>query len=287
MKKISVLLMALCLSMNICYAFAEDVQPSARVNPSANMKSKTEEKAATPDTKKAAVKAISPKNVKAILQKSDDVMRGNTSQAEYTMVVQSKRWKRTMKMKSWTEGTKKAFILITFPSRDKGATFLKLNNEMWQYIPKIERTIKIPPSMMMQSWMGSDFTNDDLVKESSIVEDYTGKILSQDNESWKIELIPKPDAAVAWDKVIIWINKKTYLPMKEEFYDEDGELVRVMNFSNVLKTGNRFYASKMEMIPKTEDKEGNITTVYIKNMVFDQPIRKGLFSLGSLKSMSR
>ncbi|MBU0580568.1 MAG: outer membrane lipoprotein-sorting protein [Candidatus Margulisbacteria bacterium] len=215
------------------------------------------------------------------------MMRGTTSQGEYEMIVKTKRWKRTMRMNYWSQGTEKSFVLVTYPARDKGTTFLKLKNEMWQYVPKIERTIKIPPSMMMQSWMGSDFTNDDLVKESSIVEDYDGKILSQDNTSWKIELIPKEEAAVAWGKVIVWIDKKTYLPTKEDFYDEEGVLVRIMRFEDVKKSGNRYYPEKMYLEPQTEDKEGNSTTFIVKSIVFDEPIKEGLFSLKSLKSMSK
>ncbi|MFC1517483.1 outer membrane lipoprotein-sorting protein [Candidatus Margulisiibacteriota bacterium] len=226
-------------------------------------------------------------DIESILEKSDQIMRGDTMSGEYDMTVVTPRWTRTVKMKSWSQGTKKSFILITYPQRDKGSTFLKINNEMWQYVPRIERTIKIPPSMMLQSWMGSDFTNDDLVKESSVVEDYNAKLLSEDDTSWKIELIPKPQAAVTWGKVIMYMTKKTYLPSKEEFYDEDGELVREMTFGDVVKLPDRYYPTKMVMIPKTADKAGHTTTVIMKNLVFNAPVKAGLFSLGSLKSMSQ
>ena len=161
-------------------------------------------------------------DVKEIIQKSDDLMRGKTSYGELIMETRTPRWTRSISMQSWSEGTTKSFILITAPVRDKGTTFLKINNEMWQYVPKVEKIIKIPPSMMLQSWMGSDFTNDDLVRESSIVEDYNCKLLAEEPARYKIELIPKPDAAVTWGKIIYYIAKVTFVPLRADFYDEEG-----------------------------------------------------------------
>ncbi|MFC1482637.1 outer membrane lipoprotein-sorting protein [Candidatus Margulisiibacteriota bacterium] len=225
--------------------------------------------------------------VTEILQKSDDIMRGKTSISELEMIVKTKRWTRTVKMKTWSKGTKKSFIKITYPSRDKGITFLKLDTEMWQYVPKIERQIKIPPSMMLQSWMGSDFTNDDLVKESSIVEDYDSKLLSEGEIHYEIELIPKPESAVVWGKIIYYVDVKTFLPVKEEFYDEDGELINILTFSDVKKFNDRLFPSKMVMIPQTEDKKGNSTTIIFRKMQFNVPIRNSIFTLQSLKTMSK
>jgi outer membrane lipoprotein-sorting protein len=226
-------------------------------------------------------------NVTEIIKKSDAVMRGTTSQGEYEMIVKTPRWERTIKMENWSEGTKKAFIKINYPPRDKGVTFLKLDNEMWQYVPKVERMIKIPPSMMLQSWMGSDFTNDDLVKESSIVDDYNAKLLSENNNSWNVELTPKPDAAVTWSKVVIAIDKNTYLPKISEFYDEDGELVRVMTYSEIKKIGDRYFPMHWLIEPKTSDKEGHSTSFIVHKIIFDEKLPEDLFSLQSLKTKSK
>lgn len=225
--------------------------------------------------------------VTEIIQKSDDLMRGETSYGEFTMEVKTPRWNRTMTMQTWSEGTKKSFILITAPARDKGATFLKIDNEMWQYVPKVEKVIKIPPSMMLQSWMGSDFTNDDLVKESSIVEDYTTKLLAEEKNSYKIELIPKPEAAVTWGKIIYWVAKETFVPVKEEFYDEDGLLVRTMLFEDVQIVSGRYFPNRWIMLSQAEDKKGHVTTVTIKKMTFDQPLDSKIFSMQSLKNKAK
>ncbi|MCI5132049.1 MAG: outer membrane lipoprotein-sorting protein, partial [Candidatus Electrothrix sp. EH2] len=110
---------------------------------------------------------------KEIIKKVEDNLNGKTAEMKITMTVKTKRAERTMKMQSWSVGKDKSFIKILYPGKDKGITFLKMDNSMWQYVPRIEKTIKIPASMMLQSWMGSDFSNDDLVRESSISEDYT------------------------------------------------------------------------------------------------------------------
>lgn len=225
--------------------------------------------------------------VKDIIQRSDDLMRGRTSYGEFVMETKTPRWSRSISMQSWSEGTTKSFILITAPVRDKGTTFLKINNEMWQYVPKVEKIIKIPPSMMLQSWMGSDFTNDDLVKESSIVDDYSYKLLAEEKDSYKIELIPKPEAAVTWAKIIYWVAKDTYVPLKEEFYDEDGVLVRIMKFEEIQKLSDRYFPLRWVMEPQTEDKQGHSTTVTIKKMIFDQPLEKNIFSMQALKNKSK
>uniref|UniRef100_UPI00356B2A01 outer membrane lipoprotein-sorting protein n=1 Tax=Sulfurovum sp. TaxID=1969726 RepID=UPI00356B2A01 len=135
--------------------------------------------------------SLQANEAQAIIKKLEKNLRGDYMYSTMSMIVTSKRGKRTVKIESWSEGNDKSFIKILYPKKDKGITFLKIDNQMWQYIPKIERTIKIPPSMMLQSWMGSDFTNDDMVKESSLEEDYNAKLLSKSTNSATLELIPK------------------------------------------------------------------------------------------------
>src|SRR5665648_297010 len=153
---------------------------------------------------------VSAQDIKEIVRQSDEKFRGSSSNGSFSMTIQRPTWSRTISMKSWSLGTDYSLIYVTAPAKEKGQVFLKRKNEMWNWVPTIERMIKIPPSMMMQSWMGSDFTNDDLVKESSIVVDYTQKLLGKEKvrgmDCYKIELIPLPDAAVTWGKIISWIT---------------------------------------------------------------------------------
>jgi len=192
-------------------------------------------------------------DAKEIVRKADEKARGNSSRGELTMKIVRPSWTREMSLKIWSKGTDLALVLVTAPARDKGTASLKRKKEIWNWQPSIDRVIKLPPSMMMQSWMGSDFTNDDLVKESSIVNDYTQKIIKDSTidgrPCWKIELTPKPDAPVVWGKVYTWIDKKDYIEMRNEFYDEDGQLVNTMLSSGIKLMGGEMLASHMEMIP--------------------------------------
>ena len=146
-----------------------------------------------------------------VVSRADEKMRGNTSQIEMTIRTVRPAWSREMDIKAWMKGTDYAMIVIQSPAKDKGIVFLKRKKEVWNWMPTLERTIKLPPSMMSQSWMGTDFTNDDLVKESSIVNDYLHSIIGDttiDNRvCYIIQMIPKPEAAVVWSKLIVCIDK--------------------------------------------------------------------------------
>jgi len=160
---------------------------------------------------------------------------------------------------------------------------------MWNWMPSIERSIKMPPSMMMQSWMGTDFNNDDLVKESSTVKDYTHKIIGEETidnrKCWKIELIPKLEAAVVWGKVLIWIDQKDFMQLKTEQYDEDEYLVNTMLATNIKMMGGKLLPSKMTLIP--EEKKGQKTVLEYINMNFDINIEDNFFSIQNMKKIGR
>ena len=228
-----------------------------------------------------------PPTVQEIIQKMDALMRGKTSYWEMTIMVQTARWARTIKLLSWAHGTEKSFIKITYPIKDKGVTFLKINNDMWQYIPKIEKIIKFPPSMMLQSWMGTDFSNDDLVKESSTVHDYTHVLLSENEKSYEIESLPKEDAAVVWGKIVSRVDKTHYYPIKQEYYDEDNALIRRLTYTKVIKTSGRYLPTVWTMEPMDEDKVGNKTILKLDKIEFDIPLDDSLFSLRSLRTLSK
>ncbi|MBL4585831.1 MAG: outer membrane lipoprotein-sorting protein [Flavobacteriales bacterium] len=224
---------------------------------------------------------------KEIIQKADELTRGLSSQGEMTIQIIRPKWSREMSMKSWTLGTEYSLILITSPAKEKGTVFLKREREIWNWLPSIERTIKLPPSMMMQSWMGTDLTNDDLVKQSSIVTDYEHSIEKDTivcgKDCWKLKLIAKPDAPVVWGHIISYVEKENFIQMRSEFYDEDGYLINVFTAHNIKEMGGRILASRMEMIPM--EKEGQKTIITYNNLKFDTGVEEGFFSTNQMKRL--
>ncbi|WP_101960362.1 outer membrane lipoprotein-sorting protein [Vibrio harveyi] len=222
-----------------------------------------------------------------IVQKSDQAMRGDSSYTESTMEIIRPDWTRSMTMKSWTKGTDLSLVLVTAPAKDKGSASLKRQREMWNWVPSIERVIKIAPSMLSQSWMGSDFTNDDLINQSSIVVDYQHQLKGEDvfdgEKVWVIDAVAKPDAPVVWSKVTLWISKSTYLQRKVEFYDEFDERVSVMTTYDVKELGGRKLATRMEMQPL--DKPENKTVLITHQAQFDFDIDDSFFSQQQMKSL--
>ncbi|EGR0901548.1 TPA: outer membrane lipoprotein-sorting protein [Vibrio parahaemolyticus] len=222
-----------------------------------------------------------------IVQKSDQAMRGKSSYSEATMEIVRPDWTRSMTMKSWTKGTELSLVLVTAPAKDKGSASLKRHREMWNWVPSIERIIKIAPSMLSQSWMGSDFTNDDLINQSSIVVDYQHALVGNDSfegdKVWVIEATAKPDAPVVWNKVTLWISQSTYLQRKVEFYDEFDERVNVLTTYDVKELGGRKIATRMEMNPV--DKPGNKTIFTTHQAQFDFDINDDFFSQQQMKSL--
>lgn len=212
-------------------------------------------------------------------------MRGLSSYAQLTMEIIRPEWKRTMSMKSWSKGTEYALVYVVSPAKDKGTVSLKIGNEMWNWLPSIERSIKVSPSMMMQSWMGSDFTNDDLIKQSSIVNDYTHKLIGEeklrDMNCYKIELIPKPDAPVVWGKIIAWITEDDFNQLKVEYYDEEGSLVNVMSGYDMKKMDGRLIPTRWEMVPANEP--GKKTVMTYTSIDFDIPLEDSFFSKQNMR----
>jgi outer membrane lipoprotein-sorting protein len=224
-------------------------------------------------------------NVKEIIKKSDKLLRGDSLYSEFKMTIIKPTYKREISIKSWALSDKYSFIYILSPIKDRGNVTLKRDKEIWNYISSIDKNIKLPPSMMMQDWMGSDFTNDDLVKESSIVEDYNYKFLGYEKidnyTTYKIELIPKNDTVVIWGKVIVYIETNHLFHLKAEYYDEDFEIVRLMNFKNVKKFKDRLIPSYMEVIPA--DKENQKTVIEYEIMNFNIDINENFFSFSNMK----
>ncbi len=220
-----------------------------------------------------------------IIDHANELLRGKTSFSEMEMKVTRPKWERTLRFKAWSKGSDYSMILITYPAKEKGQVFLKRQKDMWNYIPDIDKMIKIPPSMMMQSWMGSDMTNDDLVKGASIVKDYNHKILRDEikdgYECWVIELVPKEDAVVVWGKIISWITKKGYMTLRNEYYDEDEFLINTETLTNIKNIGDRIMPTLFEITP--EEKKNQKTTMEFSNIEFDLPINDDFFSIQNMK----
>ncbi len=231
---------------------------------------------------------VKAQSAKEIVQKADDKMRGLTSQGEITIQIYRPSWSREMSVKMWMKGNDLAMILVLSPAKDKGIVFLKRKKEVWNWMPALEKNIKLPPSMMSQSWMGTDFTNDDLVKESSIVSDYDHRIVGDtviDNRScYIIEMIPKPEAAVVWGKLVLVIDKKNFLELHTKFYDEDGSLINTMNSYDVKIMDGRLIPTRFEMIPA--DKKNQKTVMIYKNIQYNKPIPDGFFTSEQMKTLS-
>ncbi|RZI40090.1 outer membrane lipoprotein-sorting protein [Herbaspirillum sp. HC18] len=219
-----------------------------------------------------------------ILDRVERLLWGKTLQGEFDMTIQTPRWQRMLALRVWMDRPTRSFVRILSPAKETGIGSLRIGNEMWNYLPAVERTIKIPPSMMLQPWMGSDFSNDDLVKESSVVNDYTHTVQESVQDgvaTWRVEATPKPDAAVVWGKIVYWVRENDVIPLKEEFYSESGDLVRVLTFSEIRSVGGRSLPTRWEM--RTLAKPGNLTTVVLKDAVFDQPITAETFTQRNLQ----
>ncbi|WP_323746855.1 outer membrane lipoprotein-sorting protein [Burkholderia pseudomultivorans] len=222
---------------------------------------------------------------RALVERVDTLLWGKTLQGEFDMTITTPRWQRTLALRAWMERPKRSFIRILAPAKEAGIGSLRIGAEMWNYLPNIERTIKIPPSMMLQPWMGSDFTNDDLVKQSSAVDDYTHRILRTEAVGgatvYIVESLPKPDAAVVWGKILYWIRQADDMPLREEYYNERNELVRVLTFSDVGPMGGRVIPKKWEMRPVNGS--GHATVIVMRTAKYDQPIDTEIFTERNLQ----
>ncbi len=232
---------------------------------------------------------LNAQSAKEIVTKAENAIKGKTAHGLVEMTVVTPDYTRTLKMESWWVGNKKALIVIKSPRREKGNKTLKIGNEMWSYLANTETTIKIPPSMMLQSWNGSDFTNDDLVRESNIQRDYSLTLLGEDVidsvKCWKIQGIPHPDAPVVWGKILYWVRQKDYLPAKVEYYDEKGVLKRYMEFKEIKNIGGRKLPTLWRMVNMV--KKGHSTNFKIISMQFDIKIPDRIFSFRELERGNR
>lgn len=223
-----------------------------------------------------------------IVRKADEKFKGEqTGYSVMTMTIVRPSWQRTVEFKSWSKEDDYSLTLITAPAREKGQTFLKRGSEMWSWNPSINRLVKLPPSMMSQGWMGSDYTNDDILRESSVVNDYTHIIEAEEETDnhlcYKIKLTAKEDADVLWGHQVWWVDKKEFIVLKAELYDEDGYLVRSEKATDLKILDGRLLPTLIELVPA--DTEGNKTILRIVEMKFNINLEDNFFSQQKMKSI--
>ena len=226
-----------------------------------------------------------------IARRAEDVIRGTTYYLEATMTVVSPRLPapRAVSFRAWDDREgKRSFIRILAPAKDRGTGFLKLHPNLWMYVPRVERTMRIPPSMMLQSWMGSDLTNDDLVRESSQLDDYDHRLLGIDTapdddgrRAYVVEYVPHEDAPVVWGKIVTWIETEHATPLRQDFYDESGERLRTMRFEDIRPVGTRWFPFRWTMRPL--DKPGHETRIEVTAVRFNETIAPDVFTTRNLK----
>lgn len=240
-----------------------------------------------------AQKPLAEMSAHEIIDKANKVLRGDSSYAELSMSIATPEWERTLEMEGWNEGRKMALIIVHKPAKDRDTTTLRRGEQMWMFLPKVERTIKIPPTMMHSSWMGSDFTYEDIVKADSVVTDYTHSILKRESkgeyEEFVIEALPKDDAPVVWGKVImegrVYADNTDVIPLVERDYSERGELIRTITMSEVEWVQGHRVPTKLECVP--HKKAGRKTTLKYHKIVFDKEYPKDFFGLQRLQRRRR
>jgi outer membrane lipoprotein-sorting protein len=228
---------------------------------------------------------------RSVAERAEAALRSDQTYLEAEMTVVSPRLSvpRVVVFENWDDRpSRRSFIRIEAPAKDADTTFLKLHPNLWMFVPRVERTMRIPPSMMLQSWMGSDFTNDDLVKESSALEDYDHRLLGidpspeghEDLRAYVVEYIPREDAPVVWGRIVTWIETEHGTPLRQEFYDEDGAKLRLMEFADIREVAGRHYPRLWTMRPL--DKSGHETRIRVREVRFDVPIEDAVFTKRNL-----
>ena len=225
------------------------------------------------------------RNAKDIVRDAIDHWRGLTSQGEMTMTIHRPDWERSMSMQSWTQGEKRSLVRVTEPRKDRGNGTLMDDNNMWTFSPKVNRVIKVPSSMMGQSWMGSDFSNKDISRNSDIVDQYDHTLISETDLDghtvFEIRAVPHEEAAVVWGKEVLRI-RDDYVLLEQGFYDQDGELVKTLRTLEIADMGGRTVASRQRM--EKPDEADAWTEINIDTIEFDVELSDNIFTLSNLRN---
>lgn len=233
-----------------------------------------------------AAPADAQETAREIVDRVDRLLRGRSSRGTVTMTVITEHYTRTTEMRIWSLGTEYALIHVIAPRRDAGMAWLKSGDEIWNYLPRVDRTIKLPSSLMGASWMGSHFTNDDLVKESRIIDDYDIEIafegMRDGEEVWDFRLTPKPEAPVVWGRIEERVRKDDSMPLWARYYDDRGVLARTITFHDFQTMGGRLVPARMVVQPADEPSES--TTMEYRDLEFNVGLEPDFFSLRRLRS---
>lgn len=227
-------------------------------------------------------------DVRELVDKANKALRGDSSHGRLTMTIETPEWKRAVEVEGWNKDRTLALIVIRAPAKERGNTTLRRRTEMWLWLPKVERVIKVPPTMMHSSWQGSDFTYEDIVKADSVVKDYTHTLLETRQEEgrvvYRIQGDPKPDAPVVWGKVVSEIAvypDEQVVPLLELDYSERGELIRTITLSDIKELGGRRVPTRLECVPAR--KKGQRTVLQYHSLEFDVPLADDFFSYSRLQ----
>ena len=227
--------------------------------------------------------AFAETSVEDLLDRVDELYRSDSSHAAMEMQIVTENWERTTEMEVWSRGMNDTLIKILSPRKDKGIKTLKRGNQMWNYFPKINKVLKVPPSMMMNSWMGSDFSNDDLVKENTLADNFISKLESHPSEPDKLFFIvlrPKEDTVTVWGKISISISRADLMPVEQIYYDEQGEKKRVMEFREIQQMSGKMIPAVMEMRTL---KKNSKTLIRYKSINFNPDFSENIFSFNRLR----
>lgn len=227
--------------------------------------------------------APTPPSFASITHNIDDLFRSTASIARVEVTVVTPRATRVMRMRMWSRGEDRALIVVESPARDEGTATLRRDSSLWNYLPRISRTMRIPPSMMSSSWMGSDLTNDDLTRESTFRDDYDGAVVGRSDapSGWLVRYDAHADAVGLWLRVEYVVNDDGTLPIEARFYDRRMELSRVMRFEDVREMDGRRIPTRMVIEPR--DREGHRTEMRYLSMDFDADVPESTFSLTALE----
>ncbi len=220
-------------------------------------------------------------DMKKLIRKVEEQYMGLSSKARMEMSIRSEHWQRSLTMDAWSLGRDHFLVRIVEPAKEKDVATLKVDKEVWNYLPKVDRVIKVPPSMMGGAWMGSHITNDDLVKANKIDEDYEFRLIEESKKRYLIECLPKPDAVVVWGKIVYEILRPGEVPGTVSYYDEEMVKVRDMIFEDVRKVDGRIIPLRMTIQPVDDPEERTI--IQYSDIDFNIKIRKSFFSLRNLK----
>lgn len=224
-----------------------------------------------------------------IIRMGEKQTRGETTQAIMVMDILRPDYTRRLKVRAWTLGHQHALVEILDPLKEEGVCSLRVRSEMWNYLPKTDQVVRIPTSLMLQSWMGSDFTNDDLMKASSLIRDYRHRWLRQEkvggDRTHLIECLPKPDAPVVWGKILYWARTKDNLPVKQQFFDDSGKLVRTLTFSSFRKMDDRIIPTLVRVDKADSPRER--TTVSYEKILYDRRLSQQIFDKEEIRGFSR